>query len=263
MYFHTTGNFIPQRRIEKSYGFTLVEMLVVVSVIALLVLLFLPSLSSTKRKTTRINCLSNLRQMDLASQLFSGESDGSAFAGTTNDWDDNINWIYPAYLSSKNILICPNTKNQIRESLKIESNCDSSAIIDLLDNAADRNSYGTSYETFGFMSKGTGRKSVFEICDQNIEVEGVRKTVNSVSSHPRSFKYEGMLEASGPSEIWIFLDGNDSSTSNFPNEEGNHQAFGVNVAFVDGHVEWVDSSSFRLKYEISQDEGSIHMRQSE
>jgi prepilin-type N-terminal cleavage/methylation domain-containing protein/prepilin-type processing-associated H-X9-DG protein len=52
----------PQRRIT-SHGFTLVELLVVIGVIALLIAILLPTLTRAREAARRANCLSNVRQL--------------------------------------------------------------------------------------------------------------------------------------------------------------------------------------------------------
>jgi prepilin-type N-terminal cleavage/methylation domain-containing protein/prepilin-type processing-associated H-X9-DG protein len=58
------------------HGFTLVELLVVVAIIALLIAILLPSLSSARRASDSVKCLSNLRQIGAGFQLYAHEHKG-------------------------------------------------------------------------------------------------------------------------------------------------------------------------------------------
>lgn len=64
-------------RFRHSRGFTLTEILVTISIIAVLSVLALPILSSSTQKARQAQCVSNLRQVVLASNLYTAENNGN------------------------------------------------------------------------------------------------------------------------------------------------------------------------------------------
>jgi prepilin-type processing-associated H-X9-DG protein len=63
-----------QRTMRGGEGFTSVELLVVICVVAAVVALLLPALAAAKRKTSRVGCINNLEQDCLAFKMWSGDN---------------------------------------------------------------------------------------------------------------------------------------------------------------------------------------------
>ena len=92
------------RHSQIRTGFTLIELLVVISIIALLIALLLPALSQAREAGWNVDCLSNQKQMALATHFYMEDHEGLTPPG----WWNNKTWPHHLlpYTQDENVYEC-------------------------------------------------------------------------------------------------------------------------------------------------------------
>lgn len=105
---HKLGNQSNARRLYR--GFTLIEILVVLAIITVLAAILFPVFGRARENARRTTCMSNLKQIATASQLYLQDSDRRypPFPPPEDD-DGNVGWAWELrkLLQSDQIFQCP------------------------------------------------------------------------------------------------------------------------------------------------------------
>src|SRR5690606_276791 len=115
----------PMRK-RRVHGITLVELLVIVSVIGLLTTIMLPMLTVAHEGARRVSCASNLRQLGLSLKMYAAENRGEFPPIAECVGDDCLepdrdvlmfagNAVFPEYAPDAEVLICPSDVGGIAE----------------------------------------------------------------------------------------------------------------------------------------------------
>lgn len=104
----------------KINGFTLVELLVVISIVGLLAGLAVPAINSGLKKAKSGACLSNLRQIGIATLAYAAENSfyfPEAGSGNSPGWATNL----AAFMSidtksKKSVFVCPGSEKAVQDA---------------------------------------------------------------------------------------------------------------------------------------------------
>lgn len=226
---------IAMSKTKQGYGFTLVELLVVIGIIALLISILLPALGRARKSAQSVECMSNMRQIVLAVQAYAAQNNswlitplGWHPTGGYTIWGQVMRDWEPSYFKSlfretatadptgyNSLLNCP-SKDQPRSPV-LSPPLWPPQYFDV--RGTDRYEYGMNYYLYYRKEPGSGPASNFP--------RAARARLNRIS-HPAEVGY--IFDSFGG----FYVSWSGTSSQNVYGADLRHPG-GANVVFLDGH----------------------------
>ncbi len=226
---------------SRRNGFTLVELLVVIGIIALLISMLLPALTAARRSAQAAKCLSNLKQIGSAIFMYTNDNHGwlppsqagtiTLTAGTvtetgtetwfglqmTNSMDPAGGDLYSYWDSQANITECPSFREWIDSSRPYYGPC----------------SYAYNAICGGIGNPAGMHRKMREwsnTSEKALVWDSIRYISGSFSRTPWGYCNTGLMTAADKGVP------NPATDKPDPNFHGRHQGHNGNVVWMDGHA---------------------------
>jgi prepilin-type N-terminal cleavage/methylation domain-containing protein/prepilin-type processing-associated H-X9-DG protein len=229
-------NLIDELKKAEHRGFTLIELVVVIAVVAVLLALQISALARATRQTVAAQCAENLRQFTCAAQIYGHEFNNRLPNNTAGFWAWDLDWrtgeLLDRYGAPWKVLYCPGTAPRFDDAANYTLYLFGSASFHVIGYAHTfpgsttldpTNQNATLFPptvpvSFGVSRRETAAERVF-LADATISVPGQNN------------------EALRNTYNYTIINGGFSIAHTSPHLGGNIP-LGGNVSMLDGHVEW-------------------------
>src|SRR3954470_17112492 len=90
---------------HSGRGFTLVELLVVIGIIAVLISILLPALSKARKSATKVKCAHNLRSVGQLFYTYAASNKNFIPCGTSTKTPAASNWLWDMPIETRDLLL--------------------------------------------------------------------------------------------------------------------------------------------------------------
>lgn len=200
-------------------GFTLIELLVVISIIALLIGISIPALSRAREQARRTRCRSNVRQLQIALQMYADTHEGRVPSRSYNQgavWVESMESCY----RDRRVLRCPSDRRGTEQSYLLNGFIDYFVV----------HSFNGNWDEFFGAYKSGGFAG--------IKLSNIPKPANTITLGEKRTDSEGDAYM----DIWPPQYGSDHLTEVAHGKHrigGEERNGGSNYAFADGSVRYL------------------------
>ncbi|MBC8138487.1 MAG: DUF1559 domain-containing protein [Fibrella sp.] len=239
---------------RKRSAFTLIELLVVIAIIAILAAILFPVFAQARGKARQAACLSNMKQIGLAFQMYAQDYDesfpGEPAASATDPTNQGSFYdvVWPFVVSNYIGGRIANAANQFPQGIYI---CPSNDLVQGLDtgDAPDFPGAVPILQSYGITLDGSVTPNAYRWHNSYSINDAI---VGEADNPTAATRVEGTSLAAWqrPAQEYLLMEAglkgaaNDTDVDSNDMDKEDNEIFmkhneGMNIAYIDGHVKWI------------------------